>query len=240
MAAQAERCGREVVARLGGEIHAMRERRGWSQAELGRRTGLGRTLIGRLERAEARADVDALERIGLAFGRPPTVTFGHDALDGPADAGHLALQELVLRVGRAAGYRTGFELPTRPAEPWRSADIALRHDRQRLLVIVECWNTIGDVGAAARSSERKRTEAEALATAWWGEAAQRVALVWVVRDTVRNRTLVDRYPEVFAARFPGSSRGWLGTVAKATPPPPEPGLIWADRDGTRVFARRRG
>ncbi|HEX9043461.1 MAG TPA: helix-turn-helix transcriptional regulator [Candidatus Limnocylindrales bacterium] len=236
----ADRRAREDALRLARDVRAMRERRGWSQEELGDRAGVGRMVIARLERLEARVDFDLLERIGLAFGRPPTVTFGRDPLEEVADAGHLAVQELVLSVGRAAGYRAGFELPTRPSEPWRSADIALRNDRARLLVIAECWNTFGDIGAAARSSERKRAEADALATAWWGEEPHGVALVWVVRDTTRNRGLLARYPEVFASRFPGSSRAWFVALTDAgAVPPNEPGLVWVDRAATRLFAWRR-
>jgi hypothetical protein len=138
-----------------------------------------------------------------------------------------------------------FELATRPADPVRSADVGLRDDRRRLLVLVECWNTIGDVGAAARSSERKRAEAERLAVAI-GPLREdatlesyRVRGCWVVRATARNRALVARYPEVFATRFPGSSAGWVRALTAASEPPEQPGLVWCDVAPTRVFAWRR-
>ncbi len=236
---EASRQLREATARLGGEIREMRLRRGWTQAELGRRAGIGRMVVSRAERGVSRLDVEALERIGLAFGRRLTVTFGRDPIDGPADAGHLALQELVLRLGRQAGYRTGFELPTKPADPWRSADVALRDDRSRRLVIAECWNTIGDIGAAARSSMRKLAEAEDVAVGWWGTDPSSVHVVWVVRATARNRRLVATYPEVFAARLPGSSATWVRALRHGTPPPVEPGLVWCDVSATRIVAWRR-
>jgi hypothetical protein len=150
------------------------------------------------------------------------------------------MQELVLRTGRAAGYRGTFELATRPAEPWRSADVGLRDDRRRRLVLVECWNTIGDVGAAARSSTRKLAEAYELSVAFWGTEPAYVGSVWVVRASRRNRALVVRYPELFAVRFPGSSRGWLSALTSGTQPPPETGLIWSDLRATRLFAWRKG
>jgi hypothetical protein len=106
-------------------------------------------------------------------------------------------------------------------------------------VLAECWNTIGDIGAAARSSERKRADAEALAAARWGEAPAAVGVVWVVRATARNRALVARYPEVFAARFPGSSAGWVRALTEGAAPPDEPGLVWCDVAATRLFAWRR-
>jgi transcriptional regulator with XRE-family HTH domain len=239
IAIEAERRNREQRARVGAEITAMRNRRGWTRTELARRAGLGRMVESRLERGIGPCDLDALQRIAVALDQPVQVTFGRDRLEAPADAGHLAILELVLGLGRAAGYAASFELPTRPAEPWRSADVGLRNETARRLVLVECWNTIGDVGAAARSSERKRAEAEALAAGRWGEEPAIVGLVWVVRATARNRALVARYPEVFAARFPGSSGSWGQALTLGMVPPAQPGLVWCDVAATRLFAWRR-
>ena len=239
IAIEAERRNREQRVRVGAEITAMRNRRGWTRTELARRAGLGRMVESRLERGIGPCDLDALQRIAVALDQPLQVTFGRDRLEAPADAGHLAIQELVLRLGRAAGYAGSFELLTRPAEPWRSADVGLRSDVARRLVLAECWNTIGDIGAAARSSERKRADAEELAAARWGEAPAAVGVVWVVRATARNQALVARYPEVFAARFPGSSAGWVRALTEGAAPPDEPGLVWCDVAATRLFAWRR-
>ena len=148
------------------------------------------------------------------------------------------MQELVLRLGRAAGFERHFELSTKPAEPWRSADVALGMDRRKVAIDVECWNVIGDIGASARSTARKQAELEAIAVARWGPDA-RACSVWVARDTARNRALVARYPEVFATRFPGSSRGWVSTLTIGSEPPSEPGLVWCDVGATRLYAWRR-
>jgi len=192
----------------------------------------------RIERGQANPDLDVLQRIGLALGRPLLVTFGRDLAEGPADAGHLAIQELVLRLGRAAGFAGTFEVPSRPAQPWRSVDVALMCDEPRRVVLVECWNTIGDVGAAVRSTLRKRAEITDQAAARWGPEPN-VHVVWVIRATARNRLLVQRYPEVFASRFPGSSRRWLDALEGGADPPVELGLMWCDVGATRLFAWRR-
>lgn len=236
---EVDRRNQEQRARIGAEIQAFRERRGWTRIQLADRAGLGRMVIGRLERGVGHVDVDALQRVAAAFGQTLQVSLGRDRRQEPDDAGHLGMQELVLRLGRAAGCPGSFELATRPVEPWRSADVGLRDDPRRRLILVECWNTIGDVGAAARSSDRKLAEARALAAARWGEATAEVGLVWVVRATARNRTLVARYPEVFAARFPGSSAGWVRALVSGTPAPAEPGLVWCDVRATRLLAWRR-
>jgi transcriptional regulator with XRE-family HTH domain len=239
LALEAQRRSREQQARIGGEIKALRERRGWTRVELAARAGLGRMVESRIERGIGTTDLDALQRIAIALDRPLIVSFGgRDPSEPTADAGHLAIQELVLRVGRAAGYTGAFELPTRPNEPWRSVDVGLASEARQRFILNECWNTIGDVGAAARSSARKLSDLEDLATARWGTDGQ-VGLVWVVRATARNRALIAQYPEVFATRFPGSSRGWIEALLTGSVPPHEPGLVWCDVGATRLYEWRR-
>ena len=174
----------------------------------------------------------------MALDVPLVLDFGRDRAQDVSDAGHLTMQELVLRFGRAAGLDPRFELATKPAEPWRSSDAALADESRRLLIGVECWNNIGDVGASSRSSTRKQAELEALAVARWGSDGQ-AGHVWVVRATGRNRDLVARCPEVFAAGFPGSSRGWVDTLTTGAEPPREPGLVWCDVGATRLYEWRQ-
>jgi hypothetical protein len=148
------------------------------------------------------------------------------------------MQELILGLGRANGFAGEFELPTRPAEPWRSIDVVLASRARRLMILNECWNTFGELGAAARSSMRKLAELEDLATARLGTDV-RVGLVWIVRATARNRALLARYPEIFASRFPGSSRAWVRALTDGKEPPAEPGLVWCDVAATRLLEWRR-
>lgn len=175
----------------------------------------------------------------MALGRPLGVEFSRPIAGDTTDAGHLAIQELVLRLGRVAGFARSFEVPTKPADPSRSTDVGLRDDRRRTMILVECWNTIGDLGAAARATSRKVAEAEALAVAVGGERPFTVRAVWVIRATARNRALVARYPEVFAARFPGSSARWVAALTRGKEPPAEPGLAWTDVGASRLYAWRR-
>jgi len=239
LAIEADRRARQQRAEIGGDIKALRERRGLTRGQLAARAGIGRMVESRIERGVVNPDLEALQRIATALGRPLIVSFsGPDPDELPRDAGHLAMQELVLRLGRRAGYAGSFELATRPAEPWRSADVGLASPSAKRLIHVECWNTIGDIGAAIRSSSRKRAELADLAVARWGPDAT-TGLVWVVRATARNRALLARYPEVFGRAFPGSSRRWVDALTLGARPPEEPGLIWADVGGTRLFAWRQ-
>lgn len=238
LALEAVRANREQLVRLGRNVREARLRRRLTQAQLGARVDLSQSAISRAERGFGGGmTLDAWQRIALALGIPLLVSMPRDPRQEPADAGHLSIQELVLRLGRAAGYPRALELSSKPAEPWRSIDVALANDIRRRLLVVECWNTIGDIGASVRTSNRKRAEADGLAIGRWGSDG-RACLVWVVRATARNRTLVARYPEVFAAAFPGSSRGWVGALEQGTEPPSEPGLVWASVDGQRIYEWR--
>ena len=228
------------MAQLGGDLRASRLRRRVLQRELGDIVGVTQVTISRLELGRGGSlSLDVWQRAFAALDRQLVLNATRDQLEQPADAGHLQIQELLLRLGRRVGYKGSFELATRPAEPSRSVDVGLRDDRRRRLVLVECWNTIGDVGAAVRSTNRKLAEAAQLAVAIGGDRPYAVAACWVVRATTRNRALVARYPEVFVAKFPGSSLGWVRALSQRTEAPPETGLLWCDVAATRVCAWRR-
>src|SRR5687767_2241526 len=153
LAAEATRRNREQTARLGGRIREARARRRTTQQQLGERVGLSRSAISAIERGlGAGHTLDTWQRLAVALDIRLTIDLARDPIEEPIDAGHLRIQELVLRLGRAAGYRGSFELATRPGDPGRSADVGLRDDQRRRLTFVECWNTIGDLGAAARST----------------------------------------------------------------------------------------
>ncbi len=224
----------------GRKIRAARTRRRWTQRELGRRAGLSQQTISQMERGDgATLSVAAWKRVTIVLSLPLDLRIGRDALELPADAGHLAIQELLLRLGRAAGYARTFELPTRSTDPMRSTDVGLVNHERRRLVRVECVNSFGDIGSAIRSSDRKEREAEGLAISLGHGEPYSVHVCWVIRSTRRNREIIARYPEIFASRFTGSSRAWVRALVNAIEPPNEPGLIWCDTAATRLFEWRR-
>jgi transcriptional regulator with XRE-family HTH domain len=243
---EARRRNQEQLSSLGRGIADARQRRKRTQQQLADNVGVSRSALGRIERGQGGGHtIDTWQRVALGAGVPLVVKLQRDPLEETVDAGHLAMQELVLRCGRQAGYGRTFELATRSAEPWRSTDVGLRDDRRHVLILCECWNSFRDIGAAARSSASKLADAHEYAAAIWGTVPHRVASCWVVRGTRSNRALIGRYPEVFASRFPGSSVRWLAALTVAqrpsttTGPPLEPGLVWSDVNATRLFAWRR-
>jgi transcriptional regulator with XRE-family HTH domain len=230
-----------VLLREGAKVRRVRKRRQWTQAELGRRASLAQATISDLERGKGGSlSLESWQQVALALALPLDLSLGRDALEEPIDAGHLALQELVLRLARPLGYARTFELPTKPSDPSHSTDVGLRNDRERRLIQVECWNVFGSVNAAARSTDRKKAEAEALAIAIGDGEPYAVHQIWVVRATRRNRALLARYPEIFAARFTASSKAWVDALTKGAKPPDEPGLVWANVAATRIYEWRPG
>ena len=165
--------------------------------------------------------------LGLAIGRPLAVAFSRGEASDPRDAGHLALQELVLGLAERNGVTRRFELPTRPANPSLSIDVLLRDDAHRTLVIVEIWSRFDDLGAAVRNTHRKQAEAAAAAVVAGGAGPPyRVATCWVLRDSASNRDLVRRYPAIFRNEFRGSSRAWVLALEHGVKPPPGSGVAW--------------
>lgn len=228
-----------TMASEGAKVRAARKRRRLTQAKLGAKCGLAQSTVSDLELGQGGAlSVVAWQRVALTLDLPLKLELGRDALEEPADAGHLRMQELVLRIGRAAGYRRTFELATKPAGPARSTDVGLLDDTKRRLLQIECVNTFGNIGAAVRSSDRKRAEAEALAISIGDGRPYSVHACWIIRATKRNRELLARYPELFGARFPGSSHGWVEALTAGAAPPAAPGLVWCDVPATRIFAWR--
>jgi transcriptional regulator with XRE-family HTH domain len=236
---EARRILRAVLAREGAKVRAARKRRGWTQVELARRTALKQPTISDLERGKgASVSLSIWQRVALVLEMFLDFKLGRDKFEEPRDAGHLAIQELILRLGRVLGLSRRFELRNSPAAPTAWTDVGLIDREHRRLILYECVNSIGDIGASVRSSDRKQAEAEALAAA--RAEPWTVHTCWVIRDTKRNRGLIARYPQTFESAFPGSSAEWVGALTKGTSPPAERGLIWCDLAATRVFARRRG
>ncbi len=228
------------MSAAGSRVKAARLRRRWTQADLGRRVGLHQSAVSRLELGEgATLSVLAWERTASALELPLAFEIGRDAKEEPPDSGHLRMQELILRLGRQTGAARIFELPTKPADPTRSTDVGLRDDTHRRLTLVECVNLFGNINASIRSGDRKRAEAEELAIAIGHGQPYSVHQCWVIRATRRNREILAKYPEIFAARFPGSSREWVRALTSGATPPAQPGLAWCNVEATQLFEWRR-
>lgn len=240
LVAESKQAAAQEQHRLGSDLRLRRRRRRLSQQALAKAAGLSRQMLVRMELGLGGSVPNhRWHAVAFALGTKFSSELGRDQEEATADAGHLAIQELLLRLGATAGFGRAFELPTKPVNPSLCADVAWRDDARRVLTVLEAWNSIGDVGSGRRSFTRKLAEAEDLATARWGTQSHRVVGCWVICATQRNRALIARYPEVFGSAFPGSSAAWARALSVGEAPPDAPGLVWCDVACTRVFAWRR-
>lgn len=225
-----------LAATLGGIVRSARCDLGLTQARLAARIGISRARLAEIERGDGvGSPLGTWIALGLALKRPLAVSFTRAVDQRVRDAGHLAIQELVLAAAERYGWRRHFELPTRPALPARSIDVLLRVDAHRMLVIIEIWNRLEDLGAAVRSTHRKQAEAAAFGAAIGSDdRPYDVATCWILRDSAGNRALVRAYPAVIRSEFKGSSQGWVDVLERGARPPLETGIMWADP--TRGFS----
>lgn len=229
---------------LGREVRTARVHLHLTQVKLAARVGVHQTWISDIELGRGTGvTLELWVALGVALGRPLAVSFSRslDPAAAVSDAGHLQIQEALLAMAARTGRRAAAELPTRPLDPRHSTDVALCDDTHRVLILIEAWNTFGDVGAAVRSTHRKQAQAEEQATVIGGDGPPyRVATVWVVRASAANRALVARYPHLFATTFDGSSRTWATALTAPVPPPRRPGLVWFDTATNHVVEWRPG
>jgi transcriptional regulator with XRE-family HTH domain len=231
-----------LSATLGRELRATRHRRRLTQRQVASRVGVAHVRVSDLERGRgAAAPLRLWVSLGIALGRPLAVGFSRDVREPaePSDAGHLAAQEIVLQLARGHGRHANVELATKPWDPAHAADVVLRDDRTRTLLLIEIVNRAGDLGASFRSTDRKAAELERNTILAGGDAgAFRIAVGWLLVDTAANRAMVGRYPELFRSRFPGSSGMWAHALTEGTAPPRAPAVAWIDTRSGRIHPLR--
>jgi transcriptional regulator with XRE-family HTH domain len=208
-----------------------------SQRQVAERAGVSQREVSRLELGQgSNTNVDTWAAVGAALGLQLAAFFERaPGASQPHDLEHLRRQDLVIRAAARGGWTGDPEsLLDDDGRYPRSIDVLIRRPARREAAVVEVWDLVTDGGAAMRGLEAKVSATRQRLGPTW-----HVRGLFVVRGTLRNRSLVGDLRGVFTARFPGPSTAWLRALEDpAAPMPLEDGLIWTDVQGTRLIAAR--
>lgn len=234
----------DIGRRLGVSLRHARLATGMTQAQLAAATLVSQPEISRLERGHGgSASIETWSVVGAACGTSLAAFF--EALPGadrPRDYEHLKRQQLVITTSEPGGWHPSVERRTHSRTAWSgSVDVRLDRMARRETAIIEIWDWFDDLGSAVRGLAAKviAAEREHAARELEGDQPWRVAGLIVVRRTNRNRELVREFATLFRAQYPASAAAWLAALhSDRSAMPDEPGFLWTDVRGARLFAPR--
>ena len=163
---------------LGLSVARARRRRGLTQAAVSSQTGISRSSLSRLELGLGTgASIGTWLALAQALRLTARFEILRDQREDLVDAGHLEIQELLLRLGRTTGYSRSFELSIPVERPSGWVDVFLRNDTRRRLLVLEAWNVFGNFGAGrtrVRPKTRRRSGPRRMAGGWRLPGSRRV------------------------------------------------------------------
>ena len=237
--------------RLGGAIRLVRQRRGWTQGELGARCGVSDSTISRLERGHPDdLSVATVRRIAAAIDLRVDLIGRWRAgdLDRLLNRRHSALHE-----GFARWFGERFQAWVLAPEVSYSifgergiVDVLAWHPGRRALLVVELKTDIVDVNElVGKVDVKRRLAAQIVAGRGWQPVTVSAWVVVAPGRTNRRRIAVHR--AMLRAAFPMDGRrieGWLrdpaGAVAALSMwPDSRPGTTGTGLVPVRRVARRR-
>ena len=249
-AAVASRHATDLALRLGAGLLDARTRRRFSQTQAAARAGLGQSTWSKLERdGNARYTLETWDRAAHAVGTVLNAYIpGAAATDMPRDSVHLRNQELVLRTAHPGGWRGVPEQALdRELTRSRHGDVVLEGEHRSKAAgewcLIEVVDWTADVGESVRDFDRRLAALDRYAVSRMrgDQPVPSSSGIWLLRATMRNRRIVAEHRLFFRGRFPGSGRAWLAALTSPNVMMPrEPGLLWVDVRGTRIFAARMG
>ena len=205
--------------RLGSAIRLVRVRRGWRQADLARRSGVGQATISRIERGHVGTlSLDRLRAVAATLDVRVDVIGRWRAgdLDRLLNAGHSRLHESVARAFRdLPEWITAPEVSFAVYRERGVIDILAWHPRLRALLVIELKTDIADVTS---SSARPTGSADWLIrspSSVAGSPSRRatdVSLWIIVAGTGTNRRRLAAHAAMLRAAFPTDGRTLAGVA----------------------------
>lgn len=222
--------------RTGLSIRALRRRRAWTQAELGRRARLSASAISRIERGQAaRYTVESVERLTTSLGAHLIVRilWQGEELDRLLDGDHARLVEWVVQRLRDGGWTVAPEVTFQVRGERGSIDVFARHVPTGHLLVVEVKSVMPDVQAMLAGLDRKARLAPLIGRDR-GWAVGPVSRVLVLPDDRTARRRLAQFAATFDRALPARTveiRRWLPAPAR-----PIAGVVFVanvTRAGTR-------
>jgi XRE family transcriptional regulator, regulator of sulfur utilization len=208
------------LARFGRSVRALRVRRGWRQEDLADEAGVGRSVVGRMERGErAGLTLDTLEAIAAALGATADLTlrWHGEGMDRLLDEGHARLVDAVVRRLTTLGWDVAVEVSFSRYGERGSIDVMAWHPGRRALVVIEVKSVTPDMQAMLGGIDRKARLGPAIARerGWAAGAAARILVVW---DTRTNWRRIEAHGPSVRAALPAGTREvttWLADPVSA-------------------------
>lgn len=230
-------------AQLGRAVRALRHRRNWTQADLGRRAKCSASTISRLERGRVRScSVRVVRRILEALDAWifMKVVWRGGELDRLLDADHARLHERwsLRKRGCSDGWVSRSEVTYSVFGERGSIDDLAFHPESGTLLVTELKTTIYSADATLAKLDEKVRLAEGIAQRF-GWLAERVVPCLVVAEGRTNRRRIETHPAMFGAF---DRRGWSARRWLADPMGAVRGLLIFENlsDGQDVHGRRAG
>jgi transcriptional regulator with XRE-family HTH domain len=213
-----------LAGRLGAALREARRASGRLQRDASVEAGVSQPRFSELERGlGASASLATWTAAAEAIGEQLVAFLEHvPGASLPRDYQHLRRQQLVVGLAHRGGWRP---MPEHPVDAdafrSRSIDVFLTRVGRCEAVVVEIWDWFNDVGAAMRGLDDKIAAVRRSLGPEGDDpdAPWSISGLWVVRGTQRNRQLVRELGNLFAAKFPGSARAWLGAPLGIRQPP---------------------
>jgi transcriptional regulator with XRE-family HTH domain len=229
----------DVIA-FGRGMRALRIRRVWTQDDLGRRAGMSRGAVARIEQGQADClTVRSLERLAAALGARVLVrlSWNGEGLDRLIDARHAATVEHVVRILRAADWLVATEVSFNEFGERGSYDILTFNPATGALLVIEVKTVVPDVRGTLSTFDRKVRLAPGVARGlgWLPTSTSRLL---VMVDTRSSRQRVALLRDTFQAVVP--DRGWTVRRWIAAPEPTKPlrGLWFLSTESQAVATQR--
>jgi transcriptional regulator with XRE-family HTH domain len=207
-------------------LRALRQRRGWRQADLGRRAGFSRDVVQRIESGElAGVTIGAASRVAEAIGAISSVELRwHGAdLDRLIDGLHAALVRAIAVRLEHLGWIVYAEVSFNHFGDRGRCDLVAWHPQTSTLLIVEAKTRIGDVQETLGRLDVKQRLAGGIARQLGLRRPANIATALVLTENGANRRVVREFEPLFR-RFSARGRGaltWIRHPTQGTS-----GLLW--------------